>query len=228
MPLSGPVAGASQLAGDLGADGAVVEGAVAAVGGDEDLHDVVQEQQQPGVPADPHPHRPVGERRGQRRVRLHLPQHPQVGRGGDERLDELSAVAGVGEAALADAVEVDEVGGRRAAGVGSAGVGHAGREVGRWGAPARGVEHHLVAGEQRLDEEDGAEDQSDEREPRHVVRLRVPVVPIRPTRRRTASTAAASPTPATVTQAAAVQPPTPLAAATGPTSWAPTPVSSIR
>ena len=53
----GLVTGEPELVGDLGAHGAVVQGTVPAVGGDEDLHDVVQEQHEPDVLAEPFPHR---------------------------------------------------------------------------------------------------------------------------------------------------------------------------
>ena len=56
-------------------------------------------------------------------------------------------------AAFADAVQVDQVGGRGTVGGRAPGVGHALRELGGGSPPAGAVGQHLVAGEQRLGEQ---------------------------------------------------------------------------
>ena len=64
------------------------------------------------------------ERGGQRRIRLDFAQHPQLRRSGDQGLDELAPVTGVAEATFADAVQIDQVGVRRAV-ESPQGIGHA-------------------------------------------------------------------------------------------------------
>jgi hypothetical protein len=127
------------------------------VGGYEDLHHVVQEQQQSNVAAQPSPYRPLGEGIGQRRVRQHLAEHPEFRRSFNQGLDKAAAVAAVAEPAFPDAVQIDEVGVRRAVRVRSAGVGHAGRKCRRGRTPARGVGEHLVTGKQCFGDQDRAE-----------------------------------------------------------------------